>query len=40
MNGAINVRKLAALDLVFHGSRFILIEFGGALVLAGALGVL
>jgi hypothetical protein len=26
--GMINVRKLAALDIVFHGPTFILIEFG------------
>ena len=26
-NTIINVRKLAALDIVFHGPKFILIEF-------------
>jgi hypothetical protein len=36
----IDVRKLAALDLVFHGSLFVLVEFAGALLLAGGLGVL
>jgi hypothetical protein len=36
----IDVRKLAALDLVFHGPLFVLIEFGGALVVAGGLGAL
>jgi hypothetical protein len=36
----INVRKLAALDLVFHGSRFVLIEFAGAVVLTGVLAAL
>ena len=40
MDRVINVRKLAALDLVFHGPRFILIEFGGAVVLAAGLGLL
>lgn len=33
----ISIRKLAALDLVFHGPRFVLIEFGGAVALTGAL---
>lgn len=36
----INIRKLAALDLVFHGPRFVLIEFGGALVLTIGLAAL
>jgi hypothetical protein len=36
----INIRKLAALDLVFHGPRFVLIEFGGAVVLTIGLAVL
>lgn len=36
----IDVRKLAALDLVFHGPRFVLIEFGGAAALAGGLAAL
>ncbi len=36
----ISIRKLAALDLVFHGPRFVLIEFGGAVVLTVALAVL
>jgi hypothetical protein len=36
----INVRKLAALDLVFHGPRFVLVEFAGAIVLTGGLAAL
>ncbi|HEX7262791.1 MAG TPA: hypothetical protein VF383_01310 [Candidatus Dormibacteraeota bacterium] len=36
----ISIRKLAALDLVFHGPRFVLIEFGGAVVLTFGLAVL
>ena len=36
----INIRKLAALDLLFHGPRFVLIEFGGAVVLTFGLAVL
>lgn len=36
----INIRKLAALDLVFHGPRFVLIEFGGAVVLTAGLAAL
>jgi hypothetical protein len=36
----ISIRKLAALDLVFHGRRFMLIEFGGAVALTGALAAL
>lgn len=35
----INVRKLAALDLVLHGPWFILAEFGFAVALGAALGV-
>jgi hypothetical protein len=34
------VRKLAALDLVFHGPRFVLVEFTGALLVGAGLGVL
>jgi membrane protein implicated in regulation of membrane protease activity len=34
----INPRKLAALDIVFLGSRFIIAEFAGAVVLCSALG--
>jgi hypothetical protein len=34
------VRKLAALDLIFHGPRFVLVEFAGALLLSAALGAL
>jgi hypothetical protein len=36
----INVRKLAALDIVFHGPRLILAEFGLAVLGSLALGVL
>jgi hypothetical protein len=36
----ISIRKLAALDLVFHGPRFVLIEFGGAVVLSIGLAAL
>jgi hypothetical protein len=36
----ISIRKLAALDLVFHGPRFVLIEFGGAVALTGTLAAL
>jgi hypothetical protein len=35
----INVRKLAALDIALHGSRFILAEFGGGVLLCLALGL-
>jgi len=34
----INIRKLAALDIVFHGSRLILIEFIAGVFIAGAFG--
>ena len=37
MNTFINVRKLAALDIVFHGTMFILIEFALAVFLCGAV---
>jgi hypothetical protein len=36
----INIRKLAVLDLAFHGPRFALIEFGGAVALTGGLAAL
>ena len=36
----INIRKLAALDIVFHGSRFILAEFIVAVVVPGVFGPL
>ena len=36
----INIRKLVALDLVFHGSRFILAEFAGAVIACGSFGAL
>lgn len=35
----INVRKLAALDIVFHGPTFILIEFGLGIFGCAALGL-
>jgi hypothetical protein len=35
----INVRKLAALDIAFHGAPLILVEFGAAIALGAALGV-
>jgi len=35
----INIRKLAALDLVFHGSRFILAEFSVGVILCGGFGL-
>jgi len=35
----INIRKMAALDIVFHGSRFVLAEFAFAIILCVALGV-
>jgi hypothetical protein len=37
--GMINVRKLAALDIVFHGPKFILIEFGLGVFGCAALGL-
>lgn len=40
INSLISIRKLAALDLVFHGPRFVLIEFGGAVLLTGGLAAL
>jgi hypothetical protein len=40
INTFINVRKLAALDIVFHGPMFILIEFALAVFLCGAVGLL
>jgi hypothetical protein len=36
----INIRKLAALDIVFHGSRLILAECVIAVILGSALGIL
>ena len=35
-----NVRKLAALDIVFHGPRLILAEFAVAVILGCGLGIL
>ena len=35
----INPRKLAAIDIIFLGSTFIIIEFAGGVVLCAALGV-
>ncbi len=34
----INIRKLAALDIVFHGPKLILAEFGFGVVFSAALG--
>ncbi len=36
----INVRKLAALDIAFHGPSLVLAEFAGAVILGAGLGVL
>lgn len=36
----VNIRKLAAMDIVLHGSRFILIEFGAGAIFCGFFGVL
>lgn len=38
-NTIINVRKLAALDIVFHGPKFILIEFALAVFICAAVGL-
>ena len=38
-SGVINIRKLAAFDVVFLGPRFILAEFGLAVFLSPALGL-
>ena len=35
----INIRKLAALDIVFHGPRLILAEFVFTVVVCAALGI-
>jgi hypothetical protein len=35
----INIRKLAALDIAFHGSKFILIEFALGVIGCAALGL-
>ncbi|GCE30785.1 hypothetical protein KDA_62690 [Dictyobacter alpinus] len=35
----INIRKLAALDMVLHGPRFVLIEFGLAVIFCAGFGV-
>ncbi|GCF10992.1 hypothetical protein [Dictyobacter arantiisoli] len=35
----INIRKLAALDLVFHGSRLVLAEFAIAVIVCGSIGI-
>ncbi len=39
-NTIINVRKLAALDIVFHGPKFILIEFALAVFICASIGLL
>jgi hypothetical protein len=36
----LDVRKLAALDVAFHGARFIVAEFASGVVLGGGLGLL
>jgi len=36
----INLRKLAAIDLVFFGSKVIIAEFAAGVLLCGALGIL
>jgi hypothetical protein len=38
-NSMINVRKLAALDIVFHGPKFILIEFALAVFICASVGL-
>jgi hypothetical protein len=38
-NTIINVRKLAALDIVFHGPKFILIEFALAVFICAPVGL-
>jgi hypothetical protein len=38
-NTIINVRKLAALDIVFHGPKFILIEFALAVFICASVGL-
>jgi hypothetical protein len=38
-NRLISVRKLAALDIVFHGPRWILVEFAVGMLITGFLGV-
>ena len=35
----INIRKLVALDIVFHGYRFILAEFAFAVIACGSLAI-
>lgn len=36
----INIRKLVALDIVFHGARFILAEFAFAVIFCGSFGII
>lgn len=36
----INIRKLAALDIVFHGPRLILAEFAFAVIFGSSMGIL
>ncbi|GCE14868.1 hypothetical protein [Tengunoibacter tsumagoiensis] len=38
--GVINVRKLAALDIVFHGMKMIMVEFLAAVLVCAGLAVL
>ena len=35
----INIRKLVALDIVYHGYRFILAEFALAVLISGGIGI-
>ena len=39
MSGVINIRKLAAIDILFLGSQFILAEFAAGVLLSTALGI-
>lgn len=36
----VDVRKLVALDMAFHGKRFIVLEFAAGVVLCAAIGLL
>jgi hypothetical protein len=36
----INLRKLAAIDIAFLGSKFVIAEFAGGVLICGVLGVL
>jgi len=39
LSGVINLRKLAAIDILFLGSQFILAEFAAGVLLSTALGI-